>query len=139
MKDKKDMSNRLKYFKNQDKQQHNRKDFYVQQILEIKQLLEMNEKEIRYNNGWINFHKNSIEEHKRQIKKIIHLDKKVDQEQKLQFHREQIENHHKRNIKYHNEEMGALKKEQQLFKEGIKRCEDQIELLQKRMKENTTD
>ena len=70
MKDKKDMSERLKYFNGLYQQQHNRKDFYAQQILEIKQLLESNEKEIRYNEGWIGFHENSIEGHRQQIKKF---------------------------------------------------------------------
>jgi len=71
MKDKKDMSERLKYFKEQHNQQSNRKEFYSEQLLEIKRLLELNEKEIKYNEGWINFHANSIDDHKKKLKKYL--------------------------------------------------------------------
>lgn len=139
MNDKKDMSERQKYFEELHKQQYKRKDFYAQQLLEIKQLLEMNEKEIRYNEGWVNFHKKSIEGHRQQIKEIPHINGKKEQEQKLWFHVEQIEKHHKKNIEYHNKEIDALNKEVQLFEEGINRCEEQINYLQNKTKENTAD
>ncbi|MFH1521599.1 MAG: hypothetical protein ABIF18_01440 [archaeon] len=137
MKDKKDMSERQRYFEELHKQQHKRKDFYAQQLLEIKHLLEMNEKEIRYNEGWVNFHEKSIEGHRQQIKEIPHIDEKKEQEQKLQFHVEQIEKHHKKNIEYHNKEIDALKKEVQLFEEGINRCKSQIQFLSEKISENS--
>ena len=137
MKDKKDMSERLKYFNKQHTQQQDRKGFYTKQLAEIKQLLEKNEHEVRYNEGWIKFHDNVAKEHQSQIDESVDLDKTIDQKQKLQFHINQIEEHHVKNLIYHNNEIAALKKEILLFKEGIDRCESQIKFLKDKIKENS--
>ncbi len=137
MEDKKDMSYRVNYLRSQKQQQKERSNFYVGEILRIKELLEINEKEIIYNDGWIKFHEVGIEGHKKQIQEAFSLDEKKDQEQKLQFHIKQIEDHHKKTIEYHKKELNALRKEIQLFEEGIKRCEEQINYLNEKIKENT--
>ena len=67
MKDNKDKSERLNYFHEEKQKQDKRKSLYVQQLEEIRNLLEANEKEIKYNEDWIGFHETSIEGHKKQI------------------------------------------------------------------------
>jgi hypothetical protein len=137
MEDKKDKSDRLKYFKTETNHQIKRKYFYLHQLFEIKELLERNEKEILYNKGWIDFHENSIKRHQEEIGKVLDLNEKINQEGKLNFHKEQIKGHHEKNIEYHNKEIEALQKEIQLFEEGIKRCEEQIEFLNEKIKQNS--
>ena len=43
-------------------------------------MVDINEKEIKYNQGWIKFHEDSIKGHKKQIKETSDLDEKIDQE-----------------------------------------------------------
>lgn len=136
MKDKKDMSERLKYFRNQKDLQNKRKYFYLYQLLEIEELIEKNKKEIIYNEGWVKFHEKSIADHKKIIDDTFDFDKKKDQEFKLQFHMNEINNHQKKNIDYHNKEINDLNNELQLFKVGIKRCDGQIKFIEERIKHN---
>lgn len=135
--DKKDKSERLNYLRGEKSKQEKRRSFYFEQLQEIKKLLDENEKEIVYNEGWINFHENSIQEHRKVINGTFDFNEKVDQEEKLKFHVKQIEEHHIKNINYHKKEIEAIKKEIELFEEGIKRCEEQLEFLHKKIKENS--
>lgn len=137
MEDKIDKSDRVKYFYTQKEKQEKRKHLYSHQLLEIKELLEQNEEKIDYNEGWCKFHSNAIEGHKKKIQETFSLDEKKDQEEKLSFHKGEIENHHKKVVEYHKKEVEALKKEIKLFEEGIKRCEEQIAFLENRIKENS--
>lgn len=134
--DKFDKSERLRYLEGERTKQEKRRGFYVQQLKEIKDLLEANEKEIKYNEGWINFHEKSIKEHQKVIDEIPDLDKKKEQEEKLEFHKKQIEEHHKKNVEYHKKEIEAIKKEIELFEIGVKRCERQLDFLGKKIEEN---
>ena len=127
---------RLKYFEEEKAKQEKRKSLYLQQLEEIRDLLESNEKEIVYNEGWITFHEDSIGKHKEKIRETLNLDEKEDQEKKLHFHNEQIETHHKKYIEFHKKEIEFIKKEIQLFEQGIKKCEDQLEFLNKKTDEN---
>ena len=127
---------REKYFSEEKQKQKRRKSVYVQQLEEIRKLLEDNEKEIEYNEGWIKFHENSLKEHQKVIGETFDLDEKIDQEKKLKFHKEQIENHHKKYIEYHKKEVESIKKEIQIFEGGIKRCEEQLEFINRKIKEN---
>jgi len=131
-----DKSERVKYLEGERVKQEKRKGFYFQQLKEIKEFLDANEKEIRYNEGWINFHEESIKGHQKEIEETFDLDKKRDQDKKLEFHKIQIEEHHKKNVKYHQKEIDSIKKEIELFGEGIKRCEEQLEFLSKKIEEN---
>ncbi len=137
MEDRKDKSDRIRYFHIQKEKQEKRKYLYLHQLLEIKELLEQNEEKIVYNEGWCKFHSEAVEGHKKAMQETFSLDEKKDQEEKLNFHREQIENHHKKVIGYHKKEVESLKKEITLFEEGIKRCEEQIEFLEGRIRENS--
>jgi len=137
MKDKKDMSERLKYLQGQKNLQDKRRYLYLHQLFEVKELLEKNEKEIVYNDGWVKFHENAIEGHKKQIQETLNFEEKKDQEGKLGFHVKEIRNHHEQNLDYHKKEIDALKKEIQLFEGGVKRCEEQIEFLEKKIEGNT--
>lgn len=139
MEDKKDMSERLKYLQGQKNLQDKRKYLYLHQLFEVKELLEKNEKELTYNIGWVKFHETAIEGHKEEIQKVLDLEIRKDQEQKLQFHIKEIKNHHEQNVDYHQKEIDALKKEIELFEQGIKRCEEQVEFLERKIKENTVD
>lgn len=135
--DKKDKSERLNYLKKEKLKQEKRRNFYSEQLREIKEMLESNEKEIRYNEGWIKFHENSIKGHQKVIDETFDLDEKIDQQGKLKFHVEQINEHHNKSVNYHKKEVEALNKEIELFGEGIKRCEEQLEFLNKKIIENT--
>ena len=136
MKDKKDRSKRLEYLTKEKEKQEERKDFYIQQIDELRSVLNSNEQAIKYNKGWILFHEKAIEEHTRKINTASNLVEKSDQEKKLQFHKEQIKEHHKKNIKYHNKERQAIQKEIDLFESGMNRCEEQIRFLNEKIDEN---
>jgi len=131
-----DKSERLNYLRGEKAKQEKRKDFYFQQLREIKEFLDANEEEIRYNKGWSNFHEEAIKRHQKAIDKTFDLDEKRCQEKKLKFHKIQIEEHHKKNIEYHQKEINSIKKEIELFEEGIKRCEEQLEFLEKKIEEN---
>lgn len=136
MEDKKDKFDRVKYFEELIKNQLERRNFYTQQIEQIKKLLDSNEKEIKYNEGWIKFHEKSSKGHEKAIKNTFDLNYKKEQEEKLSFHLSQIKEHHSENINYHQKEVIALKKEMELFKQGIERCGEQIKYLEKKIKEN---
>lgn len=137
MEDQKDKSARLKYLNEEKQKQEEKKYFYIQQIKKLKALFEFNEKEIKYNKGWVAFHEGAIEKHKEEIQKAITLEKKQEQENKLRFHVGEIENHHKKYIDYHKKEMELfIKKEIQLFNEGIRNCEQQLNFLSNKIKEN---
>lgn len=137
MKDKRDMSERLRYLTREKKEKEDRREFYSQQLLKIKDMVENNKKEINYNIGWIKFHESAIENHKKQIQEAITLEDKKNQEQKLNFHIQQIENHHKRNVDYHSKEIEFLEKEFNLFEQGINKCEEQLTFLNNKIKENS--
>ncbi len=83
MEDKKDKPERLKYLNQEKEKQEHKRAFYTNQIKELKKLEKLNQKEIKYNEGWINFHKESISKHKETINKTAILDEKIDQENKL--------------------------------------------------------
>jgi len=134
--DEKDKSGRLKYLDEEKAKQEKRKSVYVQQLEEIRTLLEANEKEIQYNEGWIRFHENSIEGHKKKIRETYDFDEKVDQEKKLEFHKKEIGEHHKEYIEYHKKEVEFIKKEIQIFEDGIKKCEEQLEFVNGKLEEN---
>ena len=136
MEDKKDKFDRVKYFEELIKKQEERRDFYIQQIKQIKKLLDSNEKEIKYNEEWIKFHEKSSKEHEKAIKSTFDLNYKKEQEEKLNFHLSQIKGHHSESINYHEKEVVALKKEMELFNQGLERCEEQIKYLDKKIKEN---
>jgi hypothetical protein len=136
MEDKKDKFDRVKYFGELIKNQEERKEFYIQQIEQIKKLRDLNEKEIKYNENWIIFHEKSIKEHEKAIKNTLDLNYKKEQEEKLNFHVSQIKGHHSESINYHKKEVIALEKEMDLFKQGIARCEEQIKYLERKIKEN---
>ncbi len=136
MKDKKDMSERIKYFEDLKHKFETRKHFYIEQIKEINQLLEFHNHEKEYNLKWIKFHENGIEGHKKTIQETSNPDIKKDQELKLKWHIKQIKEHHLPNVDFHTKEIEALKKELKLFQEGIERMESNIKLVEKRMKEN---
>ena len=127
---------RIQYFKEEIEKQIKRKKSYLAQLGIIRKLLETNEKEINYNEGWIDFHENAIQGHKKEIESTFDLDKKIDQEKKLKFHETQIQDHHKKYIEYHNKEKESIKKEIEIFGQGIKRCEVQLEFLENKQKEH---
>ncbi len=120
---------RKQYFNEEFKKQSIRKNDYLKYLKKLRKLLNENEEEIKYNEGWIKFHQKSLEEHKKVIEETFDLDKKIDQEGKLKFHKDQIENHHLAYIGYHKKEILAIKEEIKLFEQGIKRCEEQVEFL----------
>jgi hypothetical protein len=136
MADNKDKSERLKYLNEEKDNQINKKSFYNKRIVELKDLIIKNEKEIEYNEKWIVFHEESIKKHKEEIKNTAILDEKIDQERKLKFHLEQIENHHKEYIKYHEKEIEFAKKEILLYKEGLVNTEKQLDFLNEKIAEN---
>ncbi len=105
MKDKKDKSERLEYLNQEKLKQEKRKLFYKNQIEELKDLIKSNEDEIKYNNKWIEFHENSINKHKETIKETLILDEKIDQEEKIKFHINQIKEHHEKDIEFHKKEV----------------------------------
>ncbi|MFA4953109.1 MAG: hypothetical protein WC584_02725 [Candidatus Pacearchaeota archaeon] len=74
--DEKDKSGRLKYLQEEKEKQGKRKNNYLQQLEEIRKLLEANEIEIEYNDSWIKFHENSIENHKKKIQETLDFDEK---------------------------------------------------------------
>ena len=129
MKNKKNNMDRLCSLNNKKSAQMKRKRFYIEQIAYIKKLINQNRKELDFNNGWIKFHKNSIKKHKQEIRQTCDLNYKNDQEEKIIFHKNQIDNHHNKNIMYHDKEIVELFKELELFQNGIKRCQSNIEFL----------
>ncbi len=129
MEDKKDRAERLKYLNQEKEKQEERKIFYISQINKLKDLIKSNQKEIKYNWGWIAFHEKSIENHKKRIQSIVKFNEKQDQEKKLDFHIKEIKNHHEGYIKFHKKEIDFMKKEIQLFKHGVKKCDEQIVFL----------
>ena len=78
--DEKDKLGRLRYLEGEKGKQEKRKSVYVQQLEEIQESLEANKKEIEYNEGWIRFHEDSIDGHKKEIQETFDLDEKIDQE-----------------------------------------------------------
>ena len=136
MEDKKDKSERSKYLNQEKENQEKRRDFYNTQLKELKDLIKSNQKEIQYNEGWINFHKNSVANHKKKIEQTADLNEKIDQEKKTKFHIEQIENHHKETIGFHEVEVKFIKKQIRLFEEGIKKSEKQLIFLNRKIEEN---
>jgi len=137
MKGNEDKVERLKYLNEEKGIQESKKEFYLKEIEKLKKILEKNKEEVKYNEGWINFHNGSAGKHKKNIQGTIRFEEKEDQLKKLKFHINQIENHHKEYIKYHDKEISFLIKELQLFEEGIIRCNEQIGFLNKKMEENS--
>lgn len=136
MKDKRDMSERLKYFQELKIKIGGRKIFYNEQIEIVKILLRENKEEIEYNEGWNEFHKKAITEHKNKIELTIDFKIKKDQEEKIKWHSQQIEKHHNKYIEFHQREISALLKEIELFEKGLKRCNEQIKIIEEKIKEN---
>lgn len=134
--DEKDKLGRLKYLEGEKGKQEKRKSVYVQQLEEIQESLGSNKKEIEYNENWIRFHGDSIEKHKKKIQETFDLNEKINQEKKLEFHKKQIEEHHKKYIDYHRKEIEFIKKEIQIFEDGIKKCEEQLEFINRKLEEN---
>ena len=136
MQDKKDRSERIKYLNHEKDKQEERKQFYLAQIAQLKELIKSNQKEIRYNEGWVKFHEAGIEKHKENIREIAILDEKLDQEKKLAFHLEQIEKHHKEYIMLHKRELEFIEQEVKFFEKGIEKCDEQLKFLNRKIREN---
>ena len=136
MKDKKDNRFRLEYLEKQKQKQEAKKQFYIDQIKELENNLQENQKQILDNQCWIDFHKNSIKEHEKEISKTLDLIYRQDQEKKKRFHIAQIDKHHQKNIQYHNREIKMSEEEIKLFKKGISKCNQQLKILKNRIMEN---
>jgi|GEM_PF-797572 len=122
----KDKLYRIKYLQGEKEKQECRKDFYLKQIRKLNTTLQVSEKEILENKGWIKFHKNCIMKHKKEISTSLDNNYKKNQEEKLKFHMDQVNKHHEKNIEYHNREIAAAIEEMKLFQKGAIRCEKQL-------------
>ena len=136
MEDKKDKSERLRYLNEEKEKQEKRRAFYIDQINNLKDWIKSNQKEIKYNEGWINFHKNSEEKHKEKIKQTAILDEKIEQENKLDFHIKEIKNHHEEYINFHKREIDFINEEIKFFEKGIDKCQKQLDFLNEKIEEN---
>lgn len=126
----KDKSERLKYLKDELRKQKEKLCLHNECIKNLLASLDFNNKEIKYNQGWIKFHKDSILKHKKQIKEAENNSEKLDQIGKLSFHNEQIKNHHNLCISYHKKEISYALKWIELNKKALLECESQIKFLE---------
>ena len=133
-----DKTKRLGYLKEELRKQLQELDIHNEHTAKLKESINFQQQEIRYNKGWREFHENSIENHKKQIQQTLNLDEKKDQEIKLAFHVRQIQEHHNKYLEYHKRQIEYSGDWLCLHKKGIIECNKQIEFLKQKIQENTT-